>query len=462
MAIASAAITPDQMKQILNLEEGHFADLKRIEVTPAKLSRSIAAFANADGGDLFIGVDETVSAGAKVRMWRGFASEEDANGHVQAFEALFPLGQDFSYEFLRMDGLPGFVLRVEIQKTSDIKTATNGAVYVRRGAQNLPVTEGEPLERLKRNKGITSFENATVDGPLEAVTDSYAITEFMVEVVPTSEPEPWLRKQLLVEERKPTVAAVLLFADEPQALLPKRSAIKVYRYKTTDPQGTRETLAFDPLTVEGNLYNQIRESVQTTTQLIEEVTHLGPSGFEPVHYPLEALHEIITNAVLHRDYSLADDVHVRIFDNRVEVESPGRLPAHVTVQNILDERFARNGKLVRLINKFPDPPNKDVGEGLNTAFAAMKKLELKDPLIIELENSVVVNIRHEPLASPEEMVMEYLDNHPSITNSIVRSLTGIGSENRVKRVFEKLMAAGEIERVPGKEGYLAAYQKPKK
>ena len=66
MAIASAAITTDQITRLLNLEEGHFADLKRIEVTPAKLSQSIAAFANADGGELFIGVDETVSAGAKV------------------------------------------------------------------------------------------------------------------------------------------------------------------------------------------------------------------------------------------------------------------------------------------------------------------------------------------------------------------------------------------------------------
>jgi ATP-dependent DNA helicase RecG len=103
-----------------------------------------------------------------------------------------------------------------------------------------------------------------------------------------------------------------------------------------------------------------------------------------------------------------------------------------------------------------------LAKGLNTAFAAMKKLQLKDPLITELENSVVVNIRHESLASPEEIVMEYLENNDEITNSIVRQLTGIGSENRVKRVFEKLMGAKEIERVPGKEGYLAAYQKSKK
>ena len=62
--------------------------------------------------------------------------------------------------------------------------------------------------------------------------------------------------------------------------------------------------------------------------------------------------------------------------NRIEVQSPGRLPAHVTPKNILDERFARNGAIVRLLNKFPDPPNRDVGEGLNTAFDKMRELGL--------------------------------------------------------------------------------------
>ena len=65
-------------------------------------------------------------------------------------------------------------------------------------------------------------------------------------------------------------------------------------------------------------------------------------------------------------------------------------------------RFARNGNIVRVINKFPDPPHKDVGEGLNTAFEAMRNLRLKDPIISELDNSVIVRIRHEKLASAEE------------------------------------------------------------
>src|SRR6202043_1965483 len=104
-------------------------------------------------------------------------------------------------------------------------------------------------------------------------------------------------------------------------------------------------------------------------------------GFEQIKYPQEAIQEIITNAVLHRDYSIADDVHIRIFDNRIEVQSPGRLPAHVTPENILEERFARNGTIVRLLNKFPNAPNKDVGEGLNTAYEAMNKLGLKEPTV---------------------------------------------------------------------------------
>ena len=184
-----------------------------------------------------------------------------------------------------------------------------------------------------------------------------------------------------------------------------------------------------------------------------------PIRHPQVNYPLETLHEIVTNAILHRDYSIAADVQIRVFDNRVEVESPGLLPGHVTTRNILDEQFARNGALVRLINKFPEPPNKDVGEGLNTAFRAMQKLRLKPPVIDEVENSVLVRIKHDPLASPEESVMDYLENHSAITNRVARELTGITSENSMKEVFYRLNKSHLIERVPNKRGAAAAWQK---
>jgi ATP-dependent DNA helicase RecG len=457
VSLPTRALTHEDVARLLLLEEGHFLELKSVEATPAALTRTMAALANTDGGELYVGLAEQTRS--KTRMWNGFASIEDANGHLQIMDKLFPLGAEFSYEFLCADTVSGFVLRIAIAKSGDVKVAANGMPYVRRGAQNLQVRTVEARERLQRAKGLTSFETQTVDINAKLLLESRQFKRFLKGVVPSAQPRPWLAKQGLLRENHPTVAAILLFADEPQAVLPKRSAIKVYQYETSDERGSRTSLAFNPITIEGSLYDQIKRAVEQTAELIEAKRVIGATGLERLEYPTEALHEVITNAVLHRDYAVADDVHVRIFNNRVEVESPGRLPAHVTVRNILRERFARNGTVVRIINKFPDPPNKDVGEGLRTAFDAMKRHRLKAPKILEDENSVVVQLRHERLGTPEETVLEYLETHEEVNNATARDLTGIGSENKVKRVFERLIAAGEIERVPGKRGRAIAYHR---
>ena len=163
--------------------------------------------------------------------------------------------------------------------------------------------------------------------------------------------------------------------------------------------------------------------------------------------------------MIHRDYSILSDVHIRVFDNRIEIESPGKLPGHVTVQNILKEQYARNGAIVRIINKFPNAPNKDVGEGLNTAFQAMAKLRLKPPDIYEKDTSVLVNIKHEPLASVEATIMEYLDTHEEISNKIGRKQTGIRSEGTIKQAFYRLRDKGLIEPVPGRPKNQAVWRK---
>lgn len=454
-------LTPGERDKVLQVTEGHFSEIKSKRITPAKLTRTLSAFANTAGGELYIGIEEVSKDPPPVREWAGFSDPEDANGHLQAFEALFPFGEGFRYEFLSCEAESGLVLRASVGKTRGVLAASDGVPYVRRGAQNLPVRDPDALERLKLDKGIDSFETRTVNADLSSVVDSLVVTGFIIEVVPATEADPWLRKQQLIRGDKPTVAAILLFADEPQALLPKRCGIKIFRYATKDSEGTRDSLKFDPITIEGPLYDLIRDAVDKTVKVVEGISILGPEGLVPIQYPREALHEIITNAVLHRDYSYTTDVQVRIFDNRIEVESPGTLPGHITEDNILSEQLARNPVIVRLINKFPNPPNKDVGEGLNTAFEAMRKLKLKDPLISETESSVLVIIRHEPLASPEEAIMEYLRNHEEINNSTVRELTGIGSENKVKEVFYRLRDQGLLERTPGKRGSASTWRRPK-
>jgi ATP-dependent DNA helicase RecG len=450
MAEATITIGEAEADALTQIEEGQFSDVKAAAISPSKLSHTISAFANTDGGDLYIGVGEQLLGGnVKKREWHGFADVEAANGHIQAFEERFPLGKDFQYEFLRCQNRRGVILHVQVIRTQAIVKAYDGIAYIRRGAQNLPQKTTEEVRRLEFQKGVSSFESQTVKSPKELITESLVTCGYLKHVVPNAQPEPWLKKQSLIVNDMPTVAGLLLFSEEPQAQLPKHCGIKVYRYGTQESEGFREALAFIPVTIEGCLYDQIKKAVETTTKEVESIQHMGTEGLQAIKYPPETLHEIITNAVIHRDYSIADDIHVRIFDNRIEVQSPGRLPAHVTPENILSERFARNGAVVRLLNKFPDPPNRDVGEGLNTAFEKMHSLGLREPKIEERDSDVLVTIRHEALASPEQAIMRYLEDHETIRNKRARDITHIKDSDQMKRILSTMAKRGEIEGVPG-------------
>lgn len=459
MRIEIVPLTPEQYGSILSVEEGHFLDLKAIEIAPGKLTESVSAFANTSGGEVYIGIDESEGVDGPQRSWRGFADQEDANAILQTIEKMAPLGGHYAGAFLRHEHAKGVLLHLTIFKSRGILFASNGKAYVRRGAQKLPLDE-PALKRLEYDKGISSFEDEVIRIEHEVITNSFVTLEFLIGVVPSGEPLPWLESQRVIATKHPTVAGILLFSENPQSTLPKRSAIKILRYKTK-AEGERDFLVSDPVTIEGHLYELIFAAVDKVKAIIESIEKLGVAGLEKVEYPQDALHEVITNSVLHRDYSIAADVQVRIFDNRVEIESPGKLPGHVTVANIKTEQFARNPKLVRLINKFPNPPNKDVGEGLNTTFEAMDKLRLKPPVIEERENSVVITLRHESLGSPEQIVEEYLDSHVEITNAIGRELTGIKSENTMKEVFYRLRDRGMLEMVPDKLGNKAAWRRSK-
>lgn len=284
MAIPVIEISAAECDKIISLAEGHFADLKDIRIAPAKLTRTLSALSNAEGGEVYVGISETSS---RMRSWNGFNVPEDANGHIQAFEQLFPLGEGYGYMFLKSAANPGHVLKIEVAKSRDVKKASDGGVYVRRGAQNLPVTTSEALTRLQRNKGLLSFETEPVNADSILITNSTVAIEFMLEVVPTGEPAVWLRKQQVIQGDKPTVAGLVLFAEEPQAVLPKRSGIKIYRYQTAAAEGTRETLAGDPISIEGHAYKQIHDAVSKTAEIVESVrvnTSEGLGACEISHY----------------------------------------------------------------------------------------------------------------------------------------------------------------------------------
>lgn len=451
-------VDDEQAANIINIEESYLNDVKAIEIKPAKLSETVSAFANFIGGDIYLGVDEDKVN--KTRSWRGYNDPEDANAVVQVLLQCNNLGNHLSFEYLSCESQAGYVLHITVRKVKEIVKSSSGEIFLRANAGKIRIDTPEKIKRLEFDKGVVTFENEWVECPLERVENSESIIHFMINVIPCGEPKRYLENQELIKEKHCKVSGILLFCDEPAVFLPKRSSIKIMRYKTKDEEIRREFLAGDPLTIEGCLYTQIYSAVEKTKKLLEGAKKIGAEGLEAVQYPDETLHEVITNAVLHRDYSITADTQIRIFDNRIEIESPGRLPGHVTVANILDTQSARNPQMVRLINKFPNPPNKDVGEGLNTAFEAMKNLKLKPPEITESENSVIVRIRHEPLASAEEVVLGYVQDHDEINNAKGREITGIKDSNQMKDVFNRLKEMGQLERVPNKLSTASAWRKP--
>jgi len=457
MSFEVKIMSEEEIIQLFNIEESYFNDFKSKTISGEKLSKTISAFANASGGDIYLGIREENDT--KIKHWEGYSNIEDANGVVQMISEILPVDSSYEITFLKHPILKTYVMQITVFKTQSIIYCSDKKTpYIRKNAQNLPCDTPEKIRQLELDKGISSFENEVIaESDVQDVIESEVFDMFCNNIVPGIDKEQWLKKQKLIKDGKVTVAGLILFADEPQICLPKRSSIKIYRYQTSE-KADRDTLVGVPITIEGCAYYQIQNAVKTTKSIIESIRKLG-KGFETIEYPEETLHEIITNAVLHRDYSITTDIQIRVFDNRVEVESPGRLPGYVTVQNILESQSARNPKIVRLINKFPDAPNKDVGEGLNTAFEAMTKLRLKEPQIIENEKSVLVIIKHEKLASPEEIVMQYLQTHDEITNRVGRKISGIKSENTMKRVFWRLRDKGMIEMIPGRNGPSAAWRK---
>lgn len=451
-------ITDDQAQKIINIQEDFLNDVKGKEIKPAKLSETVSAFANAGGGDIYVGISENKET--KERWWLGFDDVEAANDTFQTLFQAHPFGNHLKFEFLKSKTLQGLVLHITVKKVKDIVKSTKGDIFIRLNAGRVKIDSQDKLKRLELDKGVTTFEEEWVEVPIEKVGNSLSIIHFLINVIPNSEPKTYLNNQELIRDSQVKVCGVLLFCDEPAVYLPKRCSIKLMRYRTKEDSIGRDFLEGQPITIEGDSYNLIYESVRKTKEITENIKKLGDKGLENIIYPDETLHEIITNAVLHRDYSIAADIQVRVFDNRIEVESPGRLPGHVTVDNILDTQSARNPTLVRLINKFPNPPNQDVGEGLNTAFEAMEALRLKPPIIAETENSVLVKIIHESLGSPEELVMDYLNSHDEINNRTAREITGIKSENTMKNVFLRLKDRGLLDPIPDRKGSKAAWRKP--
>ncbi len=409
-------ITDDEFLAIAERDEDHFFDLKAFGIAPAKVEKIAVAFANADGGDFVVGIRDKKDEANRSKSWQGISDIEGFNAILQVLFNTDPQ-IELRCNFLKVDGREGYALSVKVEKTSQVHKTSKGKVFRRYGAQSLPIDAPERIMELTYAKGARSYEDTLLrDLPAEQIVESRELAAFLSGFSPKTDALEYCINEGFLDFKtwQSRTAGALLYHASPQAVVPNKCAIKIIRYETSEETPERDSLR-KIQTVEGPLSNCIETAISSTKKLIEEIPVWVEGELKKLSFPDEAIWEVIVNAVIHRDYSISDDVQILVFNNRIEVKSPGKLPGYVTVDNILDAKFARNSKIVRAINRYPAGYNKDLGEGLNTVFEKMAEWRLKEPSINEDGNYLRVVLPCESLATPAEQILKYLTTHDEIT-----------------------------------------------
>jgi ATP-dependent DNA helicase RecG len=214
------------------------------------------------------------------------------NQFLQSLFSLTP-SLDIRYEILSHPERSGYCLRVQVEKSASVCKTSDGAVYVRQGAQSIPVKDPDRIVQLSFAKEASSFEDQEVSGVrAESIVESSILNGFLKAYSPRTDALDFVLNQNLLDQRSwiPRVASVLLFHESPQAHLPRKSGLRVTRYETREDDPERDHLK-ESIAVEGPSYHLIRSAIEATTKIMSEVAVWTPDGIGTLDYPPEALWE---------------------------------------------------------------------------------------------------------------------------------------------------------------------------
>jgi ATP-dependent DNA helicase RecG len=277
---------------------------------------------------------------------------------------------------------------------------------------------------------------------------------------------------------KPTRAAILLFSLYPHTLMDTKSTIRISQYEGTI-EAIKETINLIgiPKTIDGPIIKQIKEAHEYVLNLLKAGIRIPSSSFITIYrIPERAMKEAITNAVIHRDYYIKRDIEIKIFENRVEVESPGLFPYNITAYNIGFVRAEgyRNDLIVKHLREFPEPPNLDMNEGVRVIRAEMDRSNLYPPVFFTyplLQDSVRVVLFNTIRITEWDKVQYYLTHESKyVSNEKVREIINNPDTSKVSRILKRWVEQGLLIKVDtgakktvkyrlpidGEQGYLFA------
>lgn len=465
------------LELVLNGAESHRLETKRVSgKMVAKALETVCAFANTQGGWLVLGVEDGAKARGDQRLF-GIGENPEAIDELtrKLGTQLVPAVQDV--QVLRIpctlrDGSQGALVTLFVPASDKVHSILDNGTWTRGQASNREMSASE-ITDLSYRRGVRSAESEPVDVDFELLdTETWRLFLRGRGLTPTGLADQLYRIGLAKKiggELRPVRAAVLLFADQPGALMASmgtRADVRVFHYQgTTIESGEVPNLRKAPKTLSGPLYRLIE---QTNTYLLGELASgltLAASGFRTIHrYPERVIKEAVTNALIHRDYRLNRDVHIRIFDNRIEVLSPGLFPGRITAATIHRAgSFARNPLIASNLREFPEPPNVDAGEGVRMMFSLMRAGDLYPPQYREMrdqvQEAIVVTLLNEERPPVWEQVSDWIDRNGPIANIDLCQIAGLDTL-KASKMLQRWVVQGLLVNDPTRGKRNMVYRKP--
>ncbi len=425
---------------------------------PGRIAASLAGMANALGGSLILGISP------RSNRVHGVADPEQAIDRV--LQAALMLEPPLILPFPeRVDFDGGAVVVVRVPPGLPHVYALEGRYLVRDGMITGPLSAPR-LRRLLLERGEASFESEQPSGASLDDVDLERVHAYLAAVAaPGGDPWQALLSRGCVARTVagfvPTAAGLLLFGRDPQRFFPQAD-LTAARFA-----GRTVTDEFVRQVIRGTLTDQLQAVDVFLRGHLKEVVRLeGMQASRRLEYPVEAVRELVVNAVAHRDYSIrGDGIRVFLFSDRLEVQSPGGLPGPVTVYNIAEARFSRNPVIVQVLADLGYIER--LGYGIDRVIALAAEWKLRRPTFEETPAGFRVTFFAPTLTLPgvprprwegtgvnqrQQQALDYLNRNGRITNREFQELAPDVHPETIRRDLADLVARGIVLKVGDRRG----------
>lgn len=398
------------------LAESQYFDRKSARKDDKEIAKHISAFANAGGGKLVIGIEDD----GEISGFRRNGARDIENFERAALTMCSPspIVHRSRVAVVNSSGEDDAILVLDIEASTNrvVSRTSDDEVFLRQNDRSVRLNREQVLA-LEYDKGQRVFEDEVIeDSSLDDV--DHEVLDRYKEILGTDAPdEQVLRSRRFMRDGRLTVAGALLFAQDPSVMMPQ-ARVRVLRYDGIKMETGERLNITKERSFCGPLPKVIQGAYELISSMLREFQFLGPDGkFQTVpEYPEFAWFEGLVNAVTHRDYSFRGDyIRVSMFDDRLEIVSPGALPNIVTLDNMRNTRYSRNPRIARTLVEFGWV--RELNEGVKRIYTEMQDSLLNDPVYTEpggtrvqltLENNIVARTVRRSEALEDKLSAERL------------------------------------------------------